>query len=122
MARVLREVRARVVAHSHRVSILEAASQLYPTAWNPQDVQVEVQLPEGVTVHLEAPLEWPRSGTHVSLQGLQGEEGGVGEDVCQRVLDKVAPKERQLATGGLVPLLQAVQVGIQEETHMQEGA
>lgn len=40
-------------------------------------------------MHLEAPLEWPRSGTHVSLQGLQGEEDGVGEDVCQRVLDKV---------------------------------
>lgn len=35
---------------------------------------------------------------------------------------QVAPKERQLATGGLVPLLQAIQVGIQEETHMQEGA
>ena len=45
---------------------------------------------EGATVRLEAPLEFPRSGTHVSILCMECVTGSnVDAEMCQRVVDLV---------------------------------
>eukprot|EP00976_Prorocentrum_cordatum_P000451 9155-Prorocentrum_minimum.AAC.2 len=119
LARVVREVRARVVAQQHRHQLLSSAAKQYSVIWTESSPTVTVQLPEGVQAQFEAPLEWPRSGTHLSLRGLAptAEETSDSQvsELFQRVHDQMVAKERVLGSAGLVTFVDAIRAAIKAE-------
>jgi len=115
---VIREVQARVVAHQQRRRLVHAAKKVYPVDWTEGFTAITVQLPEGVRAHFDAPLEWPRSGAHLSLLSLQPTAEGSEEEVLQlfqRVHQQMVPKERQLGSIGLVPFVDAIRATLKAE-------